>query len=145
MRKARLVLIIAAIAMGGTLMTSCKKKARDPAYPQFVGTWAGKTSQSRTVQVRIENKGGDLYVTYAYLSYSQGASDSTVVSRSNSDGLALVSGTSFTVVLDGTAPTQTFIQGTFRTDTLKLSGNFTGYTSEFLPITGTYTATRIAK
>lgn len=145
MKKSLFILLVAALALGGTALVSCKKKTKDPAYPQFVGTWAGKTSQSKTVQVRIENIGGDLYVTYAYLSYSQGANDSTVVSRSSTEGLAMVSGTSFTVFLDGTAPTQTFIQGTFRTDTLKLGGNFTGYTSELLPISGTYTAIKSAK
>jgi hypothetical protein len=87
---------------------------------------------------------GDLYVTHVLFTYSRGPGDSTTLGRSNSDGLAMLSGTSFTVVMDGSSPTQTLVQGTFRTDTLKLNGTFTGYTTEppVSPITGTYTAVR---
>lgn len=123
-------------------MTSCKKKTKDPAYPQLVGTWNGNTSQNIPIQVAVANNGGDLYVTSVTFKYSRGPGDTVSLHRYSSDGLSMLAGTAFSVVMDGTAPYQTIVTGTFRTDTLKLNGTFTGYTSELLPVPGTYTAFR---
>jgi hypothetical protein len=142
MKKAIIIMVIAAMAIGGTITTSCKKKTKDPTYPQLVGTWNGTTSQAIPIQVAVTNNGGDLYVTSVTFKYSRGPGDTVSLHRYNSDGLSMLSGTSFYVVMDGTAPFQTVVQGTFRTDTLKLNGSFTGYTSEFQPVPGTYTAFR---
>ena len=142
MKKAVIILLIAALAVSGAITSSCKKKTKDPAYPQLVGTWNGTTSQVIPIQVVVANNGGDLYVTSVTFRYSRGPGDTVSLHRYSSDAISMLSGTSFNVVMDGTAPYQTIVQGTFRTDTLRLNGNFTGYTSELLPITGTYTAFR---
>jgi hypothetical protein len=144
MKKVIGILIVASVILSGAIATSCKKKTKNPDYPQLVGAWKGTTSQAYPIQVNVENLNGDLYVTYVYFKYSRTAGDSAILIRSNTEGLAMLSGTSFMVVMDGAPPTQTLVQGTFRTDTLKLNGTFTGYTTEppVSPVTGTYTAFR---
>ena len=142
MKKTLIILLISAMALGGTVITSCKKKTKDPDYPQLVGSWKGTTSQSIPIEIDVANDGGDLYVTYVLLKYTRAPGDTSTIMRSSSSGLSMLSGKSFTVVMEGTTPYQTLVQGTFRTDTLKLSGTFTGYTTEppITPVTGTYTA-----
>jgi hypothetical protein len=144
MKKVIGILIVAAIVLSGAIVTSCKKKTKNPDYPQLVGAWKGTTSQLYPIEIDIANINGDLYVSYVHFIFSRGTGDSSSIIKSNTEGLAMLSGTSFTVVMDGTPPTQTLVQGTFRTDTLKLNGTFTTYTTEppVSPVTGTYTAFR---
>jgi hypothetical protein len=144
MKKAVFIIIIVAFAISGCMLSSCKKKSKDPAYPQFVGLWKGTTSQGKPVSVEVTNTNGDLYITSASIRFSQGTSDSASLSRTNSDGLYYLSGTTFSIVMDGAPPYESVMNGTFRTDTLLLTGTFTGYTlgSPTIPVTGTYRATK---
>jgi hypothetical protein len=146
MRKAVIIMVIAALAIGGTITTSCKKKVKDATYPQLVGAWKGTTSQNIPIEVDVANNDGDLYVTYVNLRYSAGAGDTASVIRYSSSGLYNMSGTSFYIFLDGTAPNQTTIAGVYHLDTLKLVGNFIGYSGNPpVATSGTYTATKSAK
>ena len=146
MKKSVIILVIAAMAIGGTITTSCKKKTKDPSYPQLVGAWKGRTSQNIPIEVDVANVDGDLYVTYVNLRFSAAAGDTASVTRYSSSGLYNMSGTSFYIFLDGTSPNVTTIAGVYHLDTLKLVGNFVGYSGNPPVATnGTYTATKSAK
>ena len=142
MKKTILIILIAALTFGGTTLISCKKKTKDPDYPQLIGAWKGTTSQNIPIEIDVANTAGDLYVTMVVLKFSAAPGDTSSFTSYNSGGLSMLSGKSFTVVLDGAAPYQTNVQGIFRTDTLRLSGNFTGYSASYptTPVTGTYSA-----
>jgi hypothetical protein len=141
MKKYTLMLMVPLIILGITV-SSCKKKTQEPDYPQLIGSWKGMTDQSIPIQIHVDNIGGTLYVTNVMLEFSGGPGDTTTLSRYNSEGLSALSGTSFSVVLDGTPPRQSLVTGIFRLDSLSLSGNFTGYAdlTSASPVTGTYTA-----
>lgn len=143
MKKSILIFLVAALALGGIAIVSCKKKVKDAAYPQLVGNWKGKTSQNIPIEVDVANNGGDLYVTYVNLKYSAGPGDTASIVKYSSSGLYQMAGTSFYIFLDGNAPNQSTIAGVYHLDTLKLVGNFVGYSGNPPVATnGTYTATR---
>ena len=143
MKKSFLIILIAALALGSTAIVSCKKKTNDPTYPQLVGAWKGTTNQNIPIEVDVANNDGDLYVTYVNLKWSHSAGDTASVTRYASTGLYQMSGTTFYIFLDGTAPNQTTIGGTYKLDTLKLVGTFIGYSGNPpVATSGTYTATK---
>lgn len=125
-------------------MTSCKKAAKEPDYPQLVGTWKGTTSQNIPIEISVGSSDADLYILSVSLKFSSAPGDTTSVSKYSSSGLALISGTSFNVVLEGSFPYQTFVQGTFNPTALTVTGAFTGYspTAPQTPVSGTYTGTK---
>ena len=143
MKKSFLIILIAALALGSTAIISCKKKAKDPAYPQLVGAWKGTTNQNIPIEVDVANNDGDLYVTYVNMKWSHSPGDTASVTRYASTGLYQMAGTTFYIFLDGTAPNQTTIGGTYKLDTLKLVGTFIGYSGNPpVATSGTYTATK---
>ena len=141
MKKALFILLITTLALAGTAIISCKKKAKDPSYPQLVGAWKGQTSQNIPIEVDIANNDGDLYVTSVNLKYSAGPGDTSSITKYSSSGLYQMSGTTFYIFLDGNAPHQSTIAGVYHLDTLKLVGNFVGYSGNPpVATSGTYTA-----
>ncbi|MCX6285527.1 MAG: hypothetical protein NTY96_00235 [Bacteroidetes bacterium] len=146
MKRSLFIILIAAMVLGGTAIVSCKKKTKDPNYPQLVGAWKGQTNQNIPIEVDVANNGGDLYVTYVNLKYSAGPGDTASIVKYSSSGLYQMSGTSFYIFLDGTAPNVSTIAGVYHLDTLKLAGTFVGYSGNPPVATnGTYTAIKSSK
>ena len=63
MRKTSLLISLLVIVALATL-SACKKKTDPvPDYPQFIGHWAGTTSQGTAIYFTVDNLKGNLNVT----------------------------------------------------------------------------------
>ena len=142
MKKCLLIILVGGLSILLLTTVSCKKKTKDPDYPQLIGTWSGTTSQACPVMLSVQNFDGELRITSVAMSYSFGPGSWDTIHSSNSDGLTALSGTVFKYYFDNSPPVVSFIGGTFRTDTLELNGNFqlTQVDNPGNQVSGTYTA-----
>jgi hypothetical protein len=135
---------------------SCSKKDSDPvqpAYPQFIGTWQGKTSQNQSITIGITALNDLLVVnTYNYdvIRYDSGGSSHRTkhYEVSTSTVVTTVLKKYFKFTPYDPLGSSDFLTGTFNDTTMTLTGEFstafaklTGSGSDI--ITGSYSATKL--
>lgn len=124
-------------------LSSCKKE-ETPDYPMLIGYWTGHTSQENTIEFKVENKKGTLYITKYRLvvTYSNGSIQT--FESINSRGIVALTGLSFNIPLASGNSGAAYISGNFNLSSqeYRLTGNFAAYypSSSVDLVTGNYIA-----
>jgi hypothetical protein len=120
---------------------SCKKTETVPDFPELLGTWSGNTSQDGPISFYVDNINGVLFITsYKVKVYT--TSGYQEYQYIKSDGITQVSNKTFRISLGTGTSGPAYLDGTFNTSDMTLSGNFAVYPAGNTVdiITGTYLA-----
>lgn len=144
MKKSATLLFAALLSVMMIIMTSCKKEDPEPDFPELIGTWDGTTSQNVPISFIVADIKGKLFVTMIDVTYSFAPGDTGTAMRYNSAGLDELDVKSFKVFFEDAATCTDYVDGTFVSDPLGLSGTFYVVNSDDPdhPLTGTYTAAK---
>ena len=140
MKKTSLLISLLVIVALTTLSACKKKTVPAPDYPQFIGHWAGQTSQGTAIYFTVDNLQGNLNVTrYDLTVYTQGGIRQ--FKSINSNGIAYVTNKQFRIPLGTGSAGDAFIDGTFYLTDMTLNGSWAVYEpgNTIDKITGTYT------
>jgi hypothetical protein len=107
--------------------SACKKSAPPPDYPELVGSWSGSTSQSNSISLYVENKDGTLnLISIRFIIFFDGGGQQTL-NQYSTEGIASVNNRYFKIPLGTGIYGQAYIDGTFNTGNMTLTGTFKCY------------------
>ncbi len=106
---------------------ACKKSTPQPDNPELIGSWPGSTSQSQVINFYVDNIGGTLYLTSLKFIILFDTGGQQTIQAYSTSGITPVSNRYFKYILGTGIYGQSFIEGTFNTGNMTLTGTFKSY------------------
>lgn len=108
-------------------LTTCSKSTPAPDYPELMGSWSGSTSQSQVITFYIDNIQGTLNLTsLKFIVFFDTGGQQSII-RYNTEGITPLSNTSFKYLMGSGVYGQAYIEGSFNTNNMTVTGTFRIY------------------
>lgn len=108
-------------------ISSCKKTTSAPDYPELIGSWSGSTSQSQVISLYVDNIEGTLYLTSLGFTIFFDTGGQQSLKLYSSEGLTSVNNRYFKYLLGTGIYGQSYVDGTFNTSSMTVTGTFKCY------------------